>query len=73
MFYTEPLPQLQSVSIPGSAEASYYTWVDQFNTLGLGRKFKDGSWFVHSRTWPFQPHFNSQFPHGKMQVAETRR
>ena len=34
-FYAEPLPQLQGVTTPGSAEASYYTWVDQFNTLGL--------------------------------------
>jgi len=24
------------VDAPGSAEASYYTWVDQFDTLGLG-------------------------------------
>lgn len=36
-FYTEPLPQLKGVDAPGSAEASYYTWVDQFNTLGLGQ------------------------------------
>lgn len=35
-FYTEPLPQFQNVDDPGSAEASYYTWVDQFNVLGLG-------------------------------------
>jgi hypothetical protein len=35
-FYTEPLPQLGNVSSPGSGEGSYYTWVDQFNTLGLG-------------------------------------
>jgi hypothetical protein len=30
------LPQLQGVSDPGSAEGSYFPWVDQFNTLGLG-------------------------------------
>ncbi len=36
-FYTEPLPQMQGLTTPGSAEGSYYTWVDQFNTLGLGR------------------------------------
>jgi hypothetical protein len=35
-FYTEPLPQLGGVDGPGSAEASYYTWVDQFGVLGLG-------------------------------------
>jgi hypothetical protein len=34
--YVEPLPQFQGVELKGSAEASYYTWVDQFNTLGLG-------------------------------------
>jgi hypothetical protein len=35
-FYPEPLPQLQGVTDPGSAEASYYTWVDQVGVLGLG-------------------------------------
>ena len=35
--YTEPLPQMKGVTDPGSAEASYYTWVDQFDTFGLGR------------------------------------
>jgi hypothetical protein len=35
-FYTEPLPQLKNVTDSGSAEASYYTWVDQFDTSGLG-------------------------------------
>ncbi|WOK09458.1 hypothetical protein RT717_12490 [Imperialibacter roseus] len=35
-FYTEPLPQFSNIDASGSAEASYYTWVDQFNTLGLG-------------------------------------
>ena len=32
----EPLPQFKGVTDSGSAEASYYTWVDQFDTLGLG-------------------------------------
>jgi hypothetical protein len=35
-FYKEPLPQLKNVTDSGSAEASYYTWVDQFDTSGLG-------------------------------------
>jgi hypothetical protein len=34
--YPFPGPQLENVTESGSAEASYYTWVDQFNTLGLG-------------------------------------
>jgi hypothetical protein len=35
-FYAEPLPQMRGVTTSGSAEASYYTWVDQFGALGLG-------------------------------------
>jgi len=35
--YPFPGPQLQNVTDSGSAEASYYTWVDQFDTFGLGR------------------------------------
>jgi len=33
----------------------------------LRTQFADGSWFVRSRTWPFQPYFDSHFPHGKDQ------
>ncbi len=36
-FYQLPGPQLRDVEDPGSAEASYYTWVDWFDTFGLGR------------------------------------
>jgi hypothetical protein len=32
-----PGPQFGDVTDDGSAEASYYTWVDQFDTFGLGR------------------------------------
>ena len=32
-----PGPQLANVTDSGSAEASYYTWVDQFDTFGLGK------------------------------------
>jgi hypothetical protein len=32
-----PGPQLRDVKDPGSAETSYYVWVDWFNVLGLGR------------------------------------
>jgi hypothetical protein len=35
--YPEPLPQLKGLTDSGSAEASYFTWVDQFDTLGLGK------------------------------------
>ncbi len=33
----------------------------------LKTQYDDGSWWVHSRTWPFQPHFDSGFPHGNDQ------
>lgn len=32
-----PGPQLRDVKEPGSAEASYYVWVDHFGILGLGK------------------------------------
>ncbi len=65
-FYTEPLPQMQGVAGTGSAEASYYTWVDQFDTLGLGANtpidtgnasegllaLKDGRWVVLRVPYP---------------------
>jgi len=35
--YPFPGPQLLGVTESGSAEASYYTWVDQHDTFGLGR------------------------------------
>ncbi len=35
-FHAEPLPQFRGVTDNGSVEGSYYTWVDQFNTSGLG-------------------------------------
>lgn len=64
--YTEPLPQMQGVTDPGSAEASYYTWVDWFDTLGLGKNvpintgnasegllvLKDGKWIVLRVPYP---------------------
>jgi hypothetical protein len=34
--YRLPGPQFRDVREDGSAEASYYVWVDWFNTLGLG-------------------------------------
>jgi len=64
--YTEPLPQLKGVTEPGSAEASYYTWVDQRNALGLGENtpintgnaseallaLKDGQWVIMRVPYP---------------------
>jgi hypothetical protein len=64
--YAEPLPQMKGVADPGSAEGSYYTWVDQFDTSGLGRNtpintgngseallaLKDGKWVVMRVPYP---------------------
>ena len=64
--YPEPLPQMTGVSEPGSAESSYYTWVDQFDTLGLGKNIpintgnasegllalKDGKWVILRVPYP---------------------
>jgi hypothetical protein len=64
--YTEPLPQMKGVTESGSAEASYYTWVDQFDVLGLGANtpintgnaseallaLKDGQWVVMRVPYP---------------------
>jgi hypothetical protein len=64
--YPEPVPQMKGVTDSGSAEASYYTWVDQFDTLGLGRNvpintgnasegllvLKDGKWIVLRVPYP---------------------
>jgi hypothetical protein len=35
--YALPGPQFQGVTDAGSAQASYYAWVDQYDTFGLGR------------------------------------
>jgi len=35
--YPFPGPQLKGVTDSGSAEASYYSWVDQHDTFGLGK------------------------------------
>jgi len=64
--YPEPLPQLKGLTDSGSAEASYYTWVDQFDTLGLGKNvpintgngsegllaLKDGEWVIMRVPYP---------------------
>ena len=37
----------------------------------LSRQLADGSWFVKSRAVPLQPHFESDFPHGKDQFISA--
>ena len=65
--YPEPLPQFKGVTDGGSAEGSYYTWVDQFDTLRPRRRtcrstpatrrkallaLKDGKWVVLRVPYP---------------------
>lgn len=35
--YQTPGPKFQNVTYSGSADSHYYVWVDQFDTLGLGK------------------------------------
>lgn len=65
-FHREPMPQFKGVTEDGSVEASYYTWVDQFDTCGLGRNipintgnaaeallvWKEGRWIVVRVPYP---------------------
>jgi hypothetical protein len=65
-FFPEPVPQMRGVEGPGSAEASYYTWVDQRDVLGLGENtpintgnaseallaLDDGQWVVMRVPYP---------------------
>jgi hypothetical protein len=77
-FYAEPLPQHAGVNAPGSAGASYYTWVDQHNILGLGPNtpintgnaadgllaLKDGQWVVLRVPYPMG--FHSKWMDGRI-------
>jgi hypothetical protein len=82
-FYAEPLPQLGNVTGPGSGEGSYYTWVDQFNTLGLGENvpintgnqsegllvLKDGKWIVLRVPYPMG--FYTKWLDGRIDDADA--
>ena len=81
--YPEPLPQLKGVTDPGSAEASYYTWVDWHDTLGLGANtpidtgnasegllvLKDGKWIV--LRVPYPTGFYTKWMDGRIDDAKA--
>lgn len=81
--YPEPLPQMQGVTDPGSAEGSYYTWVDQFDTFGLGPNtpintgngseallaLKDGKWVVLRVPYPLG--FYTKWVDGRIDNPKT--
>jgi hypothetical protein len=82
-FYPEPLPQMKGVTASGSAEGSYYTWVDQFDTLGLGANtpidtgngsegllaLKDGSWVILRVPYPLG--FYTKWMDGRIDDAKA--
>ncbi len=59
----EALFALREAGRVSAADAAYARGI-QFL---LRTQYDDGSWWVHSRTWPFQPHFDSGFSHGNDQ------
>jgi hypothetical protein len=81
-FYTEPLPQMSGVATPGSAEASYYTWVDQFGVLGLGENLPintgnegEGLMVLHEGEWvvlrvPYPLGFFTKWMDGRIDDAD---
>jgi hypothetical protein len=81
--YAEPLPQMKGVTEPGSAEASYYTWVDWHDSLGLGENvpidtgnasegllaLKDGKWVV--LRVPYPTGFYTKWMDGRIDDAKA--
>ena len=81
--YPEPVPQLKGLTDSGSAESSYYTWVDQFNTLGLGEgvpintgngaegllALQDGEWVVLRVPYPLG--FYTKWMDGRIDDADA--
>jgi hypothetical protein len=81
--YPEPLPQLKGVTESGSAEASYYTWVDWFDSSGLGANtpintgnasegllvLKDGKWIVLRVPYPMG--FYTKWMDGRIDDAKA--
>ncbi len=81
--YPEPAPQIKNLTESGSAESSYYTWVDQFNTLGLGEgvpintgngaegllALQDGEWVVLRVPYPLG--FYTKWMDGRIDDADA--
>jgi hypothetical protein len=81
--YPEPLPQMKGLTTSGSAEASYYTWVDQFDTFGLGKNTpintgneSEGLLALRSGTWvvlrvPYPLGFYTKWMDGRIDDANA--
>jgi ankyrin repeat protein len=59
----EALVVLRGAGRVPASDPAYVRGVDYL----LRTQFDDGSWYVKSRAWPFQPPFDSAFPFGKDQ------
>ncbi len=57
---------LTALRLSGQLQTSDAAWQRGSGFL-LRTQLEDGSWFVRSRTMPFQPYKESGFPHGKNQ------
>ena len=80
---TTTLPQMRGVTEAGSAEGSYYTWVDQFDTFGLGANtpintgnasegllaLKDGQWVILRVPYPMG--FYTKWMDGRIDDAKA--
>ena len=81
--YEEPMPQMKGIAESGSIEGSYYTWVDQFDTLGLGRDvpintgnaaegllaLRDGEWVTLRVPYPLG--FYTKWMDGRIDDPDT--
>ena len=82
-FYEEPLPQLGGVEGGGSAEGSYYAWVDWYNALGLGENVPistgnhaEGLLVLHEGEWivlrvPYPTGFYTKWLDGRIDDPEA--
>jgi hypothetical protein len=59
----QALVALRRSGVVGATDPAYQRGIGYL----LRTQLPDGSWLVHSRTFPFQPYKESGFPHGKDQ------
>jgi ankyrin repeat protein len=57
---------LVALRVAGGASTAHPAYQRGVDFL-LRTQFDDGSWYVQSRAWPFQPPFDSGFPYGRDQ------
>jgi squalene cyclase len=63
----QALVALKNAGVLNATDSGYKRGVQYLINTQLG----DGSWHVRSRTLPFQPYFDSDFPHGTDQFISA--